>query len=78
MAHHIGYIHGSRLEPFSPPGFCQSAAGLEEYTYYYQKGYRQMVPPDRRQDVFAEEAGAAAEGVVKRDVQKDDGEIVRH
>ncbi len=42
MTHHIGYIHGSRLESFSPPSFCQNAAGLEEYTYYYQKGYRQV------------------------------------
>ena len=42
MTHHIGYIHGSKLEPFSPPGFCQSGYRLEEYTYYYQKGYRQI------------------------------------
>ena len=42
MTYHIGYIHGSRLESFSPPSFCQNAAGLEEYTYYYQKGYRQV------------------------------------
>ena len=42
MTHHIGYIHGSKLEPFSPPRFCQSGASLEEYTYYYQKGYRQV------------------------------------
>ena len=42
MTHHIGYIHGSKLEPFSPPSFCQSGSRLEEYTYYYQKGYRQV------------------------------------
>jgi hypothetical protein len=42
MTHHIGYIHGSRLEPFSPPSFCRSGAGLQEYTYYYQKGYRRI------------------------------------
>jgi len=42
MTHHIGYIHGSKLEPFSPPGFCRSGAGLQEYTYYYQKGYRRI------------------------------------
>jgi hypothetical protein len=42
MTKHIGYIHGSRLESFSPPSFCQSGAGLEEYTYYYLKGYRQV------------------------------------
>ena len=42
MTHHIGYIHGARLEAFSPPVFSQSGAGLEEYTYYYQKGYRQV------------------------------------
>jgi hypothetical protein len=42
MTKHIGYIHGSRLESFSPPRFCRSGAGLEEYTYYYQKGYRQV------------------------------------
>jgi len=42
MTYHIGYIHGSKLEPFSPPSFCQSGAGLEQYTYYYQKGYRQV------------------------------------
>jgi hypothetical protein len=41
MTHHIGYIHGSKLEPFSPPNFCRSGAGLEEYLYY-QKGYRQI------------------------------------
>ncbi len=42
MTHHIGYIHGSKLEPFSPPSFCCSGTGLQEYTYYYQKGYRQV------------------------------------
>jgi len=42
MIYHIGYIHGSKLEPFSPPKFYQSGARLEEYTYYYQKGYRQI------------------------------------
>jgi hypothetical protein len=42
MTRHIGFIHGTKLEPFSPPCFCQSGAGLEEYTYYYQKGYRQV------------------------------------
>ena len=42
MTRHIGYIHGTKLEPFSPPRFCQSGARLEEYTYYYQKGYRQV------------------------------------
>ena len=41
MIRHIGFIHGSKLEPFSPPSFCQSGAGLEQYTYYYHKGYRQ-------------------------------------
>ena len=42
MMHHIGYIHGSKLEPFSPPSFCQSGHGLEEYAYHYQKGYRRV------------------------------------
>jgi len=42
MTRHIGYIHGAKLEPFSPPSFCRSGAGLQEYTYYYQKGYRQV------------------------------------
>ncbi len=42
MTRHIGYIHGAKLEPFSPPSFCCSGAGLQEYTYYYQKGYRQV------------------------------------
>ena len=42
MTRHIGCIHGSKLEPFSPPCFCQSGARLEEYTYYYQKGYCQV------------------------------------
>jgi hypothetical protein len=42
MTHHIGYIHGAKLEPFSPPSFCRSGHGLEEYAYYYQKGYRQV------------------------------------
>jgi hypothetical protein len=42
MTHHTGYIHGSKLQPFSPPSFCQSGARLEEYAYYYQKGYRQV------------------------------------
>jgi hypothetical protein len=40
MTHHIGYIHGSKLEPFSPPEFRRSGAGLEEYAYYYQKPLR--------------------------------------
>ena len=44
MTYHIGYIHGCKLEPFSPPCFCQSGVGLEQqYTYYYQKGYRQVI-----------------------------------
>ena len=42
MTRHIGYIHGSKLAPFSPPCFCQSGVGLEQYVYYYQKGYRQV------------------------------------
>ncbi len=42
MTRHIGYVHGSKLESFSPPSFCQSGAGLQEYAYYYQKGYRQV------------------------------------
>jgi len=42
MTRHIGYIHGSTLEPFSPPCFCQSGVGLEEYTYHYQQGYHQV------------------------------------
>jgi hypothetical protein len=42
MTHHIAYIHGVKLEPFSPPSFCQSEAGLEEYIYHYQKGCRQV------------------------------------
>ncbi len=42
MTHHIGYIHGAKLEPFSPPSFCRSGTGLEEYTYYYRKGYSQV------------------------------------
>ena len=42
MTRHIGYMHGSKQEPFSPPSFCQSGAALEEYAYYYQKGYRQV------------------------------------
>ena len=42
MTKHIGYIHGTRLESFSPPTFCRSEAGLQEYLYYYQKGYRQV------------------------------------
>jgi hypothetical protein len=33
MTNHIGYTHGSKLEPFSPPIFCRSGAGLQEYTY---------------------------------------------
>ena len=42
MTRHIGYIHGATQEPFSPPPFCQSGAGLQEYTYYYSKGFRQV------------------------------------
>ncbi len=42
MTRHIGYIHGSKLDPFSPPNFCKSGAELEQYTYYYHKGYRQV------------------------------------
>ncbi len=43
MTHHIGYIHGSKLKPFSPPSFCRSSeAALEEYRYYYSKGYRRV------------------------------------
>ncbi len=42
MTRHIGYIHGTKLEPFSPPSFCRNGVGLEEYAYHYQKGYRQV------------------------------------
>ncbi|MDX6379838.1 MAG: hypothetical protein QOI57_862 [Rubrobacteraceae bacterium] len=42
MTHHIGYIHGAKLESFSPPSFCRSETALEQYLYYYQKGYRQV------------------------------------
>jgi hypothetical protein len=42
MTHHIGYIHGVKLESFSPPSGCRSGAGLEQYTYYYQMGYRRV------------------------------------
>jgi hypothetical protein len=42
MTNHVSYIHGFKLEAFSPPKFCQSGARLEEYTYYYQKGHRQV------------------------------------
>jgi hypothetical protein len=42
MTRHVGDIHDSKLEPFSSPCFCQSGVGLEEYTYHYQKGYRQV------------------------------------
>ena len=42
MTHHIAYIHGSKLEPFSPPSFCQSGHGLEEYAYHYRKGYSRV------------------------------------
>jgi hypothetical protein len=42
MTRHIGYIHDSKLEPFSPPCFCQSGVGLEAYSYHYQKGYRRV------------------------------------
>jgi hypothetical protein len=31
MTHHVGYMHGSKLEPFSPPEPCRSGAELEEY-----------------------------------------------
>ena len=39
MRNRIGYIYGFKLELFSPPSLCQSGAVLEQYTYYYQKGY---------------------------------------
>ena len=42
MTRHIGYIHDFKLEPFSPPCLYQSGVGLEEYTYHYQKGHRQI------------------------------------
>ena len=42
MTRHIGYIHGLKLEPFSPPSFCQSGHSLQEYAYHYEKGYRQV------------------------------------
>lgn len=34
MTRHIGYIHGSKLEPFSPPVFCCSGVGLEKHLDY--------------------------------------------
>ena len=32
MTHHIGYIPGSKPEPFSPSAFRRSGTGLEEST----------------------------------------------
>jgi hypothetical protein len=40
MSHHIGYIPGSKPQPFSPPAFRRSGAGLEEYAYYHQEPLR--------------------------------------
>ena len=40
MTCQISYMRGSKLEPFSPPGFCKSGTALEEYTCYYRKEYR--------------------------------------
>jgi hypothetical protein len=54
MTKHIGYIHGTKLESFSPPTFCRSEAGLQEYLYYYQlpegisPGHGQPVPAGAR------------------------------
>lgn len=42
MNQRIEYIHGAKLEPFSPPSFCTTEAALEEYLYYCQKGYSQI------------------------------------
>jgi hypothetical protein len=42
MTRHVGYIHDSKLEPFSLPCFCQSGVGLEEYSYHYQKGHARL------------------------------------
>jgi hypothetical protein len=58
MTHHIGYIHGSRLEPFSPPSFCRSGAGLQEYTYYYQKGYRRITGKPYQLDQLPQQIAA--------------------
>jgi len=43
MTHHIGYIHGRKLEPFSPPCFCQSGPLCRSTPNYYQKGYRRHI-----------------------------------
>ena len=40
MTRHIGYIHGSKLEPFSPPSFCRSGTTLQEYIYYRKSAAR--------------------------------------
>ncbi len=58
MTRHIGYIHGAKLEPFSPPSFCQSGAGFQQYAYYYQKGYRRATgephyPPEQKPERLA-------------------------
>jgi hypothetical protein len=37
MMWHIGYIHDSKLEPFSPPCYCQSGVGLEAYSYHTRR-----------------------------------------
>jgi hypothetical protein len=43
MTRHIGYIHGSKLEPFSPPCFCQiGGLGLSSTSTNYQKVYLQV------------------------------------
>jgi hypothetical protein len=34
MTRYIGYIHGLKLEPFSPPSVCQSGHSLQEYLSY--------------------------------------------
>ncbi len=38
MTHHVGYIHGSKLEPFSPLRFGEGGAELRGYEYYCRKG----------------------------------------
>ncbi len=38
MTRRVGYIHGSKLDSFSPPRFGEGAAGFRGYAHHYRKG----------------------------------------
>ena len=61
MTHHIGYIHGSKLEPFLPPSFCHSGR-----TSGIHLLLPEGMPPGYGQALHPQATAATADGGMKQ------------